>query len=102
VPEFLIRESQVAILAKKCLYVNTLICFVLNCKKLKLQRLHARLSTVKGMISISIIVFSTVFGWIGALLSNGNWFGAASIILSTLGCFVGIWAGYKIGQYLGY
>jgi uncharacterized membrane protein YeaQ/YmgE (transglycosylase-associated protein family) len=54
------------------------------------------------MISIGILVVSTLFGWIGALLDHGNWFGAASIILGIVGSFVGIWAGYRAGKYLGY
>lgn len=53
------------------------------------------------MITIGITIFGTVGGWLGALLTNNNWFSALSIILGVFGSFFGVWAGYKAGQYLG-
>jgi uncharacterized membrane protein YeaQ/YmgE (transglycosylase-associated protein family) len=53
------------------------------------------------MIFVGITVFGTLGGWLGAAMDHGNWFGARSIILGTLGSFVGIWAGYKAAQYMG-
>ena len=50
------------------------------------------------MIWIGITVGGLLGGWLGALMSHGNYFSAASIIFSSLGSLVGIWAGYKIGQ----
>ncbi len=55
---------------------------------------------MKLMIFLGVTIFGTVGGWLGALLSHGNWFSALSILLSMLGSFVGIWAGYKAAQYL--
>lgn len=56
---------------------------------------------MKLMITIGITIFGTVGGWLGALLTNNNWFSALSIILGVFGSFFGVWAGYKAGQYLG-
>lgn len=53
------------------------------------------------MIFIGITIFGTLGGWVGAAMDHGNWFGVASIFLSTIGSLAGIWAGYKAGQYLG-
>ncbi len=53
------------------------------------------------MIFIGITVFSTIGGWLGALMSHGNWLSGWSILLAALGSFFGIWAGYKAGQYFG-
>lgn len=56
---------------------------------------------MKLMIIIGITVFGLIGGWLGAMLDNGNWLGGWSLLFGTLGSFVGIWAGYKMGQYLG-
>jgi hypothetical protein len=56
---------------------------------------------MKLMISIGIVVVGTIGGWLGALMDHGNWLGGWSILLSTVGSFVGIWVGYRAGQYLG-
>jgi hypothetical protein len=55
---------------------------------------------MKLMIFIGVTVFGTVGGWIGALMSHGNWLSSWSILLSTVGSLAGIWAGYKAAQYL--
>lgn len=53
------------------------------------------------MILIGISFGGLIGGWLGAaLLDGGNWFGGWSILLSTIGSFVGLWAGYKVGQSL--
>ena len=54
---------------------------------------------MKLMITIGIFLGSTFGGWLGALMDHGNWFGGWSILLSAIGAFVGIWAGYKAGKY---
>jgi uncharacterized membrane protein YeaQ/YmgE (transglycosylase-associated protein family) len=48
------------------------------------------------MITVGILVFSTLLGWLGAEMDKGNWFGGWSIFLSIIGCFVGVWVGYKL------
>lgn len=55
---------------------------------------------MKLMILLGVTVVGTLGGWIGALMAHGNWFGTWSILLSTIGSFVGIWVGYKAGKYL--
>lgn len=47
-------------------------------------------------ISISVVIISSITGWLGSLLDNGNWLGGWSIIFTTIGSFLGIWVGYKI------
>lgn len=57
---------------------------------------------MKLSIFIGVTVVGTIGGWLGAAMDHGNWFGAWSILLSTIGSFVGIWAGYKVYKnYLG-
>jgi hypothetical protein len=51
---------------------------------------------MKLMIFLGVTIFGTVGGWLGALMTHGNWFSGWSILLSTVGSFVGIWAGYKV------
>ena len=53
------------------------------------------------MILIGITIFGTLGGWLGAMIDGGNWFGGWSLLFGTLGSFFGIWAGFKMGQYLG-
>ncbi|GAC1502241.1 MAG: hypothetical protein NVS1B10_06940 [Candidatus Saccharimonadales bacterium] len=51
------------------------------------------------MILLGVTIGGTVGGWLGAaLLDNGNWLGGWSILLSAVGSFIGVWAGYKAGQ----
>lgn len=56
---------------------------------------------MKLMIFIGITTFGTLGGWLGAAMDHGNWFGAASILIGTIGSLFGVWAGYKAGQYMG-
>ncbi|MHB1865071.1 MAG: hypothetical protein ACYCPS_02820 [Candidatus Saccharimonadales bacterium] len=51
---------------------------------------------MKRMITFGILVFSSLFGWLGEVIDKGNWFGGWSIILGTLGAFIGVWVGYKV------
>jgi hypothetical protein len=53
--------------------------------------------STKTLIYIGIAVGGLAGGYIGSLLDHGNPFGAWGIILSTIGGFAGIWAGYKVG-----
>jgi len=55
---------------------------------------------MKRYITLCIIVFSVVGSWIGAELDHGNLFGVTSNVLGVIGVLVGIWVGYKIGQYV--
>ncbi len=55
---------------------------------------------MKLMIFICIAVFGTLGGWIGAAISNGNWFSGWSILFSAIGSFFGIWVGFKMGNSL--
>ena len=54
---------------------------------------------MKMSITINVLIFSTVGAWLGALPDHGNGLGGWSIIGGTLGGFLGIWVGYKIGKY---
>jgi len=56
---------------------------------------------MKAAISFSILVFCSFGGWVGQEMDHGNWLGGWSILLSTVGAFVGIWIGYKGGRYFG-
>jgi hypothetical protein len=48
------------------------------------------------MIWIGILIGGTIGGWIGALMTHGNWFSITSIVLSGLGSIAGILIGYKL------
>jgi hypothetical protein len=52
---------------------------------------------MKLLITMGILIFSTIGGWLGAIVGHG-WLSAWSIILSTVGAFAGIWAGYVVGK----
>jgi uncharacterized membrane protein YfcA len=56
---------------------------------------------MKLLIFIGITVFGTLGSWLGAALDHGNWFGAASLLLGTVGSLLGVWAGYKLSQNIG-
>jgi ABC-type multidrug transport system permease subunit len=56
---------------------------------------------MKLMIFIGITVFGVLGGWLGGMLDHGNMFGAWGILFSTVGSFLGVWVGYKVGQNLG-
>jgi uncharacterized protein YcfJ len=52
----------------------------------------------KTYIWMGIFVGGIVGGVIGTWLDHGNGLGAWTILLSTVGSIVGIWAGYKLGN----
>jgi hypothetical protein len=56
---------------------------------------------MKLMIFIGIAVFGSLGGWLGSAMDHGNLLGMWGILISTLGSFFGVWAGYKAAQYLG-
>jgi uncharacterized membrane protein YeaQ/YmgE (transglycosylase-associated protein family) len=56
---------------------------------------------MKIFITVSILVISTLGGWIGQLMDHGNWLGGWSIVLGTIGAFVGVYVGYKAGRHFG-
>lgn len=53
---------------------------------------------MKLMIWIGIIAGGVIGSIVGAALDHGNVMGMWSILLSTVGSLVGVWAGYKIGK----
>lgn len=54
----------------------------------------------KTFIWIGIFVGSSLGGWLGSLLGGGNWLSWQSLLGSTLGAFAGIYAGYKLNEYI--
>ena len=57
---------------------------------------------MKMMIYFSLTVGSVVGGWLGSLLDHGNMLGAWGLLGGTVGAFVGLWVGYKLGkEYFG-
>lgn len=53
---------------------------------------------MKLMIFLGIAIVGTIGGWLGAALDHGNWFGAWSLLLGTVGSLAGVWIGFKLGQ----
>jgi hypothetical protein len=54
---------------------------------------------MKKFISLGVFIFGSLGGWLGTVMSGGNGFGGWAILLSVVGSFFGIWAGYKVGKY---
>ena len=52
----------------------------------------------KHLIWLGIFLGSTVGGIIGSMLDHGNGLGFWTFFLGTVGSFVGIWGGYKLGN----
>ncbi len=52
----------------------------------------------KKLIYIGLTVGGIGGGYLGSLLDHGNALGLWSLFLGTIGGFVGIWAGYKLGN----
>lgn len=53
---------------------------------------------MKKLIYLGIAVGGGLGAWLGAALDKGNSLGGWSLLGGTIGSFVGIWAGYKLGQ----
>jgi len=53
---------------------------------------------MKKAISLGVLIFGSLGGWLGTVMSHGNGFGGWAILLTAVGSFFGIWVGYKIGQ----
>ena len=56
---------------------------------------------MKLLIYGGLTVGSLLGGWLGGLFDHGNFLGGWSLLFGTIGSFVGIWVGYKIGKYYG-
>jgi len=52
----------------------------------------------KTLIWIGLLVGSTLGGWLGSLLGDGNWLSWQSLLGNTVGAFLGIYAAYKFSQ----
>jgi hypothetical protein len=105
-------ESQVAILAKLCPYVNTLnyflnitrsLCFPISVSYIKAYA-HVRLEVPMNMQRLVksgiVLIVSTITSYIGAAIDHGKELGAPSIILGILGIPLGIWIVNKIDDYI--
>ena len=53
----------------------------------------------KTFVWLGLFIGSTAGGWLGALLSSGNWLSWQSVLGGALGAFAGIYAGFKASQY---
>jgi hypothetical protein len=53
---------------------------------------------MKLMIWIGVLIGGTLGGIIGSIADHGNWLGIWTILLSTTGSLLGIWAGYKMAK----
>lgn len=53
------------------------------------------------MIFLGLSIGGLLGGWVGAAFDHGNWFGGWSILVSTAGSLLGIWAGYRAGRQFG-
>jgi len=53
---------------------------------------------MKTFIWVGIFLGGLLGGWIGSMLDHGNMLCAWSLILSTVGSLVGIWAGIQAGN----
>lgn len=53
---------------------------------------------MKKYISLGVLIFGSLGGWLGTVMDKGNGFGGWAIFLTLVGSLLGVWAGYKIGQ----
>lgn len=51
------------------------------------------------MIFAGLTICGGIGSWAGAALDHNNYLGAASIGLGAVGSLVGVWVGYKAGEY---
>lgn len=54
---------------------------------------------MKGLIYLSVLIFSTIGSFIPVLFHQGL-FSLASILGGTVGAFFGIWAAVKLNNYI--
>ena len=61
---------------------------------------HVTIVGMKLMITLGIFIVGTLGGYLGSLIDGGSsLIGVWSLVLSTVGSFVGIWVGIKAAQY---
>ncbi|MDL2362755.1 MAG: hypothetical protein QFB86_00010 [Patescibacteria group bacterium] len=53
---------------------------------------------MKLMILLGTTIVGSLGAWIGASMDHGNYFGASSLLLGTVGSLAGVWIGYKIAS----
>ena len=53
---------------------------------------------MKLLMSMSVLAFGTLGGFVPYLWGDTNFFGGWSILFSTIGGFFGVWVGYKLGK----
>jgi hypothetical protein len=53
---------------------------------------------MKGLIYLGITVGGIIGGYVPVILFHQGSFSAASLIGGTIGSFLGLWAGYKLGS----
>jgi uncharacterized membrane protein YeaQ/YmgE (transglycosylase-associated protein family) len=56
---------------------------------------------MKALIYIGLTIGSLLGGWLGSMIDHDPLFGPWSLLFSTVGALIGIWAGYKISKYYG-
>ncbi len=54
--------------------------------------------STKAYIYLGIFIGSIVGGWIGSMFDHGNLLGLWGLALGTVGSFIGIWVGFRLGQ----
>ncbi len=73
----------------------------INIANLCQYKAYVKLFLMKVIISVSVLIFSTIGSWLGALMDKGNWFGGWSILIGFVGAFAGIYIGYIVGRNAG-
>lgn len=53
---------------------------------------------MKLMISLGLLIFGSLGGWLGSMLDHTSGIGMWSLALSTIGSLFGIWVGYKVAK----
>jgi len=53
---------------------------------------------MKSLVYTGLTLGSLIGSWLGSLIDH-SFLGLWSILLGIVGSFLGIWAGYKAGQY---
>lgn len=54
----------------------------------------------KTLIYICLTIGGLIGGYLGSLMDHGNILGLWGLLFTTIGGFLGIWAGFKLGQNL--